>query len=430
MASQNRLLRFFGGGTKELRSDSAITNTTPWLIDTFGSLIARYTQSGQEVNVQSAMSIASVKRCVQAISDGMIGLNLRVYDQRDGTKKVASNYFASILMDQPNQYQNKSEWMSFMVAVCELKGNSYSRIIRNSSYLATELHPLNSDYTTPFIKEGKLKYKTLWNGIQIELDSTDVIHFKNICDENPYAAKSPITRHAEVFGVNLAARSYTAGVYKNGVLKFLLKAPGMIKEDQRMSVQQSLNDTINGKSGNVVLPDGISIEKLSLTLQDAQIVETMQLSREDIAQIFGVPISMIQPSNGRGSLEQEWQDFYSSTLMGKAVRYEQELTRKLVAEKDKGSVYFKFQFNSLLRATAQDRAEFYNKGINNGWIKPNEARLLEDLSEYEGGDNLFVNANLIPVDKMNDWIDGKINALESQAMKNNNPTGNNNNINN
>jgi len=130
--------------------------------------------------------------------------------------------------------------------------------------------------------------------------------------------------------------------------------------------------------------------------------------------------------NGKASVEQEYQEFYSNTLANYAIKNEEELRRKLITKPtEKGVYYFKFNFNSLLRATALDRAEFYNKGINNGWMSPNEARGFEDQNAYQGGDQKFVNANLIPTELMSEWITGKITQLNSAAMTNNNPNGNN-----
>jgi hypothetical protein len=69
--------------------------------------------------------------------------------------------------------------------------------------------------------------------------------------------------------------------------------------------------------------------------------------------------------------------------------------------------------------------EIFTSAINNGIMSPNEARHLEDLDGYEGGDKRFINAANIPADQMEEWIDAKINNLNNKN-KNNNPTGENN----
>ena len=103
------------------------------------------------------------------------------------------------------------------------------------------------------------------------------------------------------------------------------------------------------------------MEKLSLSPQEAQYLESRSFSAEEIARIFGVPASMMGAKDGiKSSVEQDYQDFYARTLMSYCKNREQELHRKLLQEIDKPYYYYKFNFNSLLWASANDRADFYN----------------------------------------------------------------------
>ncbi len=104
--------------------------------------------------------------------------------------------------------------------------------------------------------------------------------------------------HAETLGIDLAAISQSAGVYKNGVLKFLLTSDAQIKPEQATPLKKSLDDVIDGASRSTVLPNGIKMEKLSLSPEEAQYLETRKFSAEEIARIFGVPASMIGAKDG------------------------------------------------------------------------------------------------------------------------------------
>jgi len=217
-------------------------------------------------------------------------------------------------------------------------------------------------------------------------------------------------------------------VYKNGTLKFLLKSDHQIKPEQAAGLKRSLDDVIDGASRSTVIPGGINMEKLSMTPAEAQYIEERQFSAEEIARIFGVPSSMIgaDKQGVKSSVEQEFSDFYQRTLMAYAINIEQEMARKLLTESDKGAYYFKFNFNSLLRASANDRADFYNKGIRGGWLNRNQARAFEDMNGFDGGETFLVESNLVPADQIDAWMDAKIQQLLSSADKNNNPDGNNN----
>ena len=118
--------------------------------------------------------------------------------------------------------------------------------------------------------------------------------------------------------------------------------------------------------------------------------------------------------------------FYARTLASYAINIEQELARKLLTESDKLTYYFKFNFNSLLRASANERADYYNKGIRGGWLSRNEARMFEDANGFTGGGEYLIESNLMPSSKIDAYMEAKIEQLLASADKNNNPNGVNN----
>jgi len=168
------------------------------------------------------------------------------------------------------------------------------------------------------------------------------------------------------------------------------------------------------------------LERMSLSPQEAMSLEQRKFSVEEISRIFGDPLSVLNAGNAGTDVELEMQQCYAQTLQPEAERLEQELSKKLFTEVDRATHEFKFVFNSLMRASAKSRADYYNAGIRGGWLLRNEARYMEDLEKFETGDQMLVTADLFTADKLEAYMDAKIEALQAQAMKNNNITGNNN----
>ncbi len=412
---------------REKRMSTQVPNSYQWFLDSLGNIFGTTSQSGQSVTQKTAISIAAVKKCVDIISNGIVNLNVKVYSDIDGVKKAEPKHAIAILIDEPNTFQTKSQWIEWMVMCQVLKGNGYSQIIRDNNFQPIALMPLITENVKPVIQDGILRYQITNNDQSSFVESYDIIHFKGKCLETPLFGYSPIVYHRETMGVSLAATAGQSSSYKNGVLKFFIKTSGNLNVTQLGDLKTSLNNVIDNKSNSLAVPGGVGVERIQMTPEEAQYILSKKMSAEEIANIFGVPISMVVSGvSGKATVEQEYQEFYSNTLANYAIKNEEELRRKLITKPaEKGVYYFKFNFNSLLRATALDRAEFYNKGINNGWMSPNEARGFEDQNAYEGGDQKFVNANLIPTELMSEWITGKINQLNSAAMVNNNPNGNN-----
>jgi HK97 family phage portal protein len=417
-------LRFWERKTEKR---SMLTQPADWFVNTLNNIFGYQTKSGQAVNNTTALSIASVHACVRVIADGIAGLGLKLYKDDGQNRDQIIIHYATALTNEPNAYQTKYDFTKYMTSHLALTGNAYAFINRDVRNIGIELHPIAPQYVTPVMQDGLLFYKTTLAGYPPMIPATEMLHFKGMCGDNPLIGLSPVVLHAETLGIDLAAISQSAGVYKNGVLKFLLTSDSQIKIDQAGPLKKSLDDVIDGASRSAVMPNGIKMEKLSLSPEEAQYLETRKFSSEEIARIFGVPASMIGASAGiKSSVEQEYQDFYARTLMSYAINIEQELARKLLTENDKLTYYFKFNFNSLLRASANERADYYNKGIRGGWLSRNEARLYEDVNAFDGGDEYLIEANLMPSSQINEYMDAKIANLMATADKNNNPDGVNN----
>jgi HK97 family phage portal protein len=417
-------LRFWERKTEKR---SMLTQPADWFVNTLNNIFGYQTKSGQAVNNTTALSIASVHACVRVIADGIAGLGLKLYKDDGQNRDQIIIHYATALTNEPNAYQTKYDFTKYMTSHLALTGNAYAFINRDVRNIGIELHPIAPQYVTPVMQDGLLFYKVTLAGYPGMIPATEMLHFKGMCGDNPLVGLSPVVLHAETLGIDLAAISQSAGVYKNGVLKFLLTSDAQIKIDQAGPLKKSLDDVIDGASRSAVLPNGIKMEKLSLSPEEAQYLETRKFSSEEIARIFGVPASMIGATAGiKSSVEQEYQDFYARTLMSYAINIEQELARKLLTENDKLTYYFKFNFNSLLRASANERADYYNKGIRGGWLSRNEARVYEDVNAFDGGDEYLIEANLMPSSQINEYMDAKIANLMATADKNNNPDGVNN----
>ena len=417
-------LRFWERKTEKR---SMLSQPADWFINTLNNVFGYQTKSGQAVNNTTALSIASVHACVRVIADGIAGLGLKLYKDDGQSRSQIVVHYATALTNEPNPYQTKYDFVKYMASHLALTGNAYAFINRDVRNIGTELHPIAPQYVTPVMQDGLLFYKVSQAGYPSMVPATEMLHFKGMCGDNPLVGLSPVVLHAETLGIDLAAISQSAGVYKNGVLKFLLTSDAQIKIDQAGPLKKSLDDVIDGASRSAVLPNGIKMEKLSLSPEEAQYLETRKFSSEEIARIFGVPASMIGAKDGTmGSVEQEYQDFYARTLMSYAINIEQEMARKLLTENDKLTYYFKFNFNSLLRASANERADYYNKGIRGGWLSRNEARVYEDVNGFDGGDEYLIEANLMPSSQINAYMDAKIANLMATADKNNNSDGVNN----
>ena len=97
------------------------------------------------------------------------------------------------------------------------------------------------------------------------------------------------------------------------------------------------------------------------------------------------------------NIEQQNIFFGEYSLRPICKRLEKQLELKLFTDKERGRFHVKFDLNGLMRGDAQARAVFYEKGINAGWMTPNEAREFEGMKKLPGLDEPRIPLNYTTV---------------------------------
>lgn len=376
------------------------------------------------------MSIAAVHACVRVISEGLATMPLRLLDKSGGIKVQDTKSAAARLIKEPNPFQTGFQFRKQIIAAAVLKGNGYAYIFRDNNGLPVSIMPVQGTVTVvPVISNGELYYRVTGErltGIPDVVSAYDMIHIKGLCINNSFEAISPITYHAQTLGIDLAAQGALAATFKTGSKKFIVKSDDSWNVEQQQFTKNSIEKVLANESNTITVPSGVNMETISLTPAEAGYLDAHEISAQDVARMFGVPASMIGADSNanKSSVEQDWLNFLNNTLAPWAENVEQELEMKMLAEREKDVKEFKHAFQSLLKADANARADFYTKLSNIGAINANEIRDLEDMNPAANGDIYTLNVNQIPANQFEAWIDAKITSLTAKENQNNNPTGN------
>jgi len=159
-----------------------------------------------------------------------------------------------------------------------------------------------------------------------------------------------------------------------------------------------------GKSHSVMLLQmGAKYKPLTMPLDDAQFLETRTHQKAEIAGMYHVPLHKIGvhgANSNYNNLEQENASYINDCLTNWTGRWEQSISLQLLTPAErKSGLRAEFQLQGLLRGDSHARSEFYNKLFQIGSITPNEIRALENQNPIEGGDQSFVQLNLVPLDQ-------------------------------
>jgi len=179
-----------------------------------------------------------------------------------------------------------------------------------------------------------------------------------------------------------------------------------LRKEQMDVIQNSWNQSAMN-AGTKLLPFGFKYQRITITPDEAQFIETRKFQAEEICRIYSVPTSLVQlPSQTTfNNVEQQNLQFARHTIAPWAKRIEQEIDRKLIQSFERPDVYSKFNMNDLYRGDLAARTNFYQQMLQSGVMSINEVRAKEQMNPIEQGDRHLVQINQIALDRIGEYSD-------------------------
>lgn len=351
--------------------------------------------SGVAVTADTAMRVAAVYACVRIISGAIANLPIHIKDRVDAVTRrdMTDHPLWSVLRRRPNRWQTPSQFRRMMEAHLLLRGNAYAQIVwsRGQVIALNPLHPDRMKVTQS--DDLSLQYEyTRKDGRRVTLSQTEVFHLVGLTLDG-ITGVSVITYARETIGLSLAQERHGATTFKNAARPSVaLKHPGKLGKDGQDLLRASLDQYRQGGDSEgkaLILEEGMSVETMSMTAEDAQWIESRKFSRGDIAMFFGVPPHMIgdtEKSTSWGTgIEQQSIGFVTYTLEDHITAWEETIQRDLIPEQDR-DIYARFNRAALVRGDINTRTEAMVRRLQWGVTSPNEERTLEDMNPRDGGD--------------------------------------------
>jgi len=361
-------------------------------VSTHDLLIGRAVESeaGTIVNPLLAENLSAVFGCVQIIAETVASLPLQVYrrDGEDRRTRSDTHPIARLFSSDVNDRQTAFEWFEMMTAHCLLRGNAYAEIIRDNRGAVIALKPLhpNSVSVVESLRTGRIFYDvTDPNGGTRRLLPEEVLHLKDRSDDGIIGV-SRLRRAREAFGTASATERFAASTYRNGAyLSGVIKHPDEIGPEAAQTIRESMAALHSG-TGNAgrfaVLEEGMDWQAISVSPEDAQMLESRRFSVEQIARIYRIPPPVLGDlSNGSYSNVTElgrW--FAGMTIRPWLDRWEQALSRVLLTEDGRRSHVLEFDMDLLMRGDMLARLQAYRIGREIGLYNANDLRRFENLN--------------------------------------------------
>lgn len=364
--------------------------------------------AGEVVTDATALSLSAVWACRNLICGTTASLPLMVYRTNgDGARDVAKGHaLYRVLHDSPNFEQTAVDFLDYLTSSIELRGNGYARIRREGGRVVS-LVPIHPDrITVRRLSGGSLEYRwTDEKGRQFTEAETDILHVRGPGGDS-LGGMSTLQFGRNTFSLARAADRAAGGMFGNGLRPSgVMTFESWLTKEQRDLAETKLVEKYAGamNAGRpLILEGGTKWAQITISPEDAQMLESRAFSVEEICRFFGVPPFMIghtEKSTSWGTgLEQQTLGFLKFSLRYRLKRIEQAFEKQLLTPADRSNgIRIEFNIEGLLRADSGGRAAFYREMTQMGAMTINEVRARENLPPVEGGDVPRMQSQNVPI---------------------------------
>lgn len=358
---------------------------------------------------QEALACSAVYAAVSVISQEIARLPIKHYRRlpEGGREELRASRITRVLR-RPNHVQNRSDFFLNFVSSLLLNGNAYAIAERDSSRRIVSYMGRTPGAVRPRVDpaSGAVFYDVADQATQPtaprQVPARDVLHARLFCPGDPLVGVSPLT----ACGLSMA----TASTVSRSSLAFWqnqARPSGILSTDRPLSTEAArrLRDQWESagrgdRSGKTaVLDSGLSWQPLSISPQDSQIVQTFNLQVDDIARVYRVPLAFLARLEGAtwSNVESMTRSFFVSCLAFYVEHIEAALDSFFQLPADQ-EISFDVE-RAMQRAEFDRRMTAASVAVRGGIYSPNEIRDMEGLKPVEGGDEVFLQAQMEPVEQ-------------------------------
>jgi HK97 family phage portal protein len=347
-------------------------------------------QQNVEVRVDTALSYYAVYSCLRLIATDIGKLCLRLVAQdRFGVWTETESPAFSPVLRKPNRYQTINKYVESYILSKLIHGNAYVLKERDARRVVTALYVLDPARVKVLqARDGGVYYELKrddLSGLPEEeriFPAREIIHDTMITPFHPLIGVSPL------FACGLAAtqglsiqnnsqRFFTNGANPSG----MLSAPGAISDETAARLKAKFDSgTYSGENvGRVIVGgDGLKFEQFTMTAVDAQLIEQLRMTAEQVCSAYGVPPYLVDigPPPPYANFEPLLLKYHSQCIQSLTTNFETCHDEGIgLLEKVNGTQYgVEFDIDDLIWMDTVTRVTSAKTAIEGGGMSPNEAR--------------------------------------------------------
>lgn len=408
--------RILGGFTK---SHEGEYRPGPYTLPVTGGYIPadyplNWWQTGRDP-VRFSSTTAMVEACLAAYSQTIAmcpGDHWRQLSTGGRERIVPANSALARVIRSPNDYQSMSDFLLNLARFVMHEGNGLAVAIRDGRGQVSEVHLMDPWQSSARIAPtGEIFYALAGNpildarfeanGASILVPARDVLHVRLHTPKHPLKGESPMMAVAIDAAATDAIKQQQLSFYMNKARPgFILSTDEKLSPQQAVDIRTSWNEQAKGMNsgGTPILSAGLKPMTIATPARDAQLAELLQMSREDIALAYRVPLQILgigdTPYASTEALMQSW----LSSGLGFLINHIESAFDRLFGLPGYPVEYAEFNTRALQRSNFKDEVDAIGIAVQRGLYTPNEARnRLEDLPPDADGGKLMMQGQMVPL---------------------------------
>lgn len=352
----------------------------------------------------SLLAFSAVFACVTGIAGDIAKMRVKLSRDTEGIWKEVtdphgnSSEIAHLkVLRKPNRYQTRIKFVEQWIVSKLLYGNAYilkERESRDGPVVA--LYVLDAQRVTVLVAEdGSVWYEVRQDHLSgvtqevVTIPASEIIHDMMVSLWHPLIGVSPIYACgvSATMGNKIQANSTTFFTNLSRP-SGMLSAPGEITADTAARLKAYWETNFGGLNvGRIaVAGDGLEYTPLSMPATDAQLIEQLKWTVEDVARAFHYPTWKLN-----GALPP-----YASGPEALTLMYYTDCLHVLIESLElcleeglglTGGLHAEMDLEGLWRMDTGTLYKAIGEGIQGRWLSPNEGRFKANYAKVEGGDS-------------------------------------------
>lgn len=335
--------------------------------------------------------VVTVYSCVRVVAQTVAAANWRLYRIKNNDWQEIDDHVALKLFNNPNPFMTRYELFLLTVQHLELTGEAMWLLIKNNLKQIIGIVPLNPTKLTLKLNENNMPESWEYNSgskkIRLELD--DIVFFKYPNPADVYRGLSPLEAAAITVDSDYYATKWNKNFFYNAAAPrtaFITDKP--LTDEQFKKLKTMIEKNFRGIDNAhkaIILENGLDVKPLQLSQKDMEFYNLKKFNREEIAMVFGVPLTKLGLNDNANKATAYVNDytFAKNTITPKLVMIRETLNKYYLPHFEENVV---FDFDSVIPQDEEFEVTKHVQYVKNNILTINEIRAELGYEPVEWGD--------------------------------------------